>query len=71
MMTINNSVAFGTLTKEQCKAEIRRLDGLIRDSYISPPLTIIYTEQKVWWTERLGELVAAESPSFPGRKYHP
>lgn len=57
------------LTKAQCKREIARLDTLIAESYRTPWISISYVEQKAWWIERLGELIADEPVPFPGRKY--
>lgn len=57
------------LTKKQCQEEILRLEKLITRSLDEPWVSIAYIEQRIWWMDRLGELVAQEE-GFPGRKFH-
>lgn len=69
MIMWRNPNMTSNLTKAQCKQELSRLDGLISENSGSPWISISFMEQKAWWTERLGELVAEEG-GFSGRKYH-
>ena len=69
MITTLYPRAVSNLTKQQCKQEIARLERLISDFYMQPEISISYLEQRIWWQERLGELVANDPIPFPGRKF--
>lgn len=58
------------LTKAMCVAEIRALDKLIDAHTMQPTYRLAYLEQRIWWQERLGELITAQPTPFPGRKFH-
>jgi hypothetical protein len=58
------------LTKAQCVTEIRALDKLIDNETDRQDFRLAYLEQRIWWQERLGELITCQPTPWPGRKFH-